>query len=98
MPILVRNLEHESDPPTCGCGTWIRHWENGSNKKKGNCCAYACFEKADRGGHVQKRKVGDDSWYIIPICAKCNRKLGEEYYVNDDTFFVPVGKNSRCKP
>jgi hypothetical protein len=57
----------------------------------------ACFEKANRGGHVQRKDINDNSWYIIPICAKHNAQFGKEFSIDDEDFLVPVAKSSRCK-
>jgi hypothetical protein len=92
----VKNLKEESRKPSCGCGTWIHHWEKGSGKKKGDCCGTNCPNDADRGGHVQKKDVNDDSWYIIPICAKHNNQFGKEFSIYDDTILVPVGATKKC--
>jgi len=98
MPILVRNITgREPDPPKCGCGTWIRHWEKNSKQSVKKCCALACFSKATDGGHVQRKDIKENSWFIIPLCHDCNVQFGKEFDVNDDTFFVPVGELSNCK-
>jgi len=92
----VRNIQEGSRTPTCGCGTWLQHWENNSHQKAGTCSASGCSRQADVGGHVQKRGVGDDSWYIIPICTPCNNQRGQEYDVEPGTIFVPIGKTPNC--
>lgn len=81
----VRNLREGSRQPTCGCKSWLDHWENNSGRKAGTCSASGCSEKATDGGHVQKVGVNDDSWYIIPLCRACNLQYGAEY---DDIVLV----------
>lgn len=90
MPVFVRNVKgREPDPPKCGCGTWIKHWENNSKAPLSYCCATGCFQKAEVGGHVQRLDIDDNSWFIIPICGDHNKgKFGQEYYVEEDDAFL----------
>jgi hypothetical protein len=92
----VRNLQEESHPPTCSCENWLQHWENNSGEKKNTCSALNCSKNAEVGGHVQKRNVGDDRWYIIPICKSCNGKYGQEYEVETHTTFISIDLTSQC--
>jgi hypothetical protein len=94
--MTVKNIREGSRDTACGCGSWIRHWENGSGEERGVCCAVGCSNAADRGGHVQLKNSEDRSWYIIPICAEHNNRFGEEYEIYDDTSLVPVGKSFKC--
>jgi hypothetical protein len=94
--MTVRNLQEVSHSPTCGCKTWLQHWENNSGKNAKTCSALDCSQAAEVGGHVQKRNVNDDSWYIIPICKGCNGKHGQEYEVKADTTFVTVAGTNQC--
>jgi hypothetical protein len=92
----VRNIQEGSRTPTCGCKSWLQHWEKNSGQKAETCSALGCSNPANVGGHVQKRNVGDDSWYIIPICTFHNNQFGQEYDVKANTVFTRVGKTSRC--
>ena len=91
----VRNLKG-SHSLTCVCDSWLQHWENNSGKKAENCSVLNCSQKAEVGGHVQKRGVSDNNWYIIPICTGCNNKHGQEYEVKEDTGFISVNETSQC--
>jgi len=93
----VRNLQEEPHSPTCGCKSWIKHWENNYRRNAGICSALNCSNNAEVGGHVQKRNVDDDNWYIIPICKSCNGKHGHEYEVKMDTTFISVNVTNQCK-
>ena len=93
----VRNLQEESHSPTCACESWLEHWEKNCGKKAGICSALNCSKKAEVGGHVQKRDVGNDSWYIIPICKGCNGKHGQEYEVKSGTTFITVHETNQCR-
>jgi hypothetical protein len=92
----VRNLKEKPHPPKCGCDSWLQHWEINSGKKSDTCSASGCSNKAEVGGHVLKRNVGDENWYIIPICKACNGKHGQEYEVKEDNT-VPVGATENCE-
>jgi hypothetical protein len=92
--MTLKNLREGSRDPVCGCGSWIHHWENGSGRKKGFCCVIDCQNKADRGGHIQRKVIGDDRWYIIPICAKHNNQFGKELDIYDGTSLIPVSKSN----
>jgi hypothetical protein len=88
--MVVRNLQEGSRPVPQGYTSWLQYWEENSNKKAGICCAFGCSNSAEVGGHIQKRGVNDNSWYIIPICKNCNNQRGKEYNVKSNTDFVPV--------
>lgn len=54
--------------------SWIKHWEDRSEKKRGKCAFKDCERKAEHGGHVwikghTSRKAGV---WIAPICKSCN--------------------------
>jgi hypothetical protein len=70
----VKNLNNTGDK-NCSCSggdnTWIGHWE----MRMGEyylCSNLICPDFATRGGHVKKVDAGDDSHYIVPLCASCN--------------------------
>jgi hypothetical protein len=105
--MIVRNLQEGECPVTCGCETWIHHWENNSGRKAGICSALGCDKPAEDGGHVQIIEADDNylsllqaskdnSWYIIPICTGHNLKYGQEYEVKPGTYPVSIGKTNSC--
>ncbi|MDR2575845.1 MAG: hypothetical protein LBC52_05315 [Treponema sp.] len=95
--MIVRNLQEKPHSPTCACDNWIEHWERNSGKKADICSAFICSKSAEVGGHVQKRNINDDNWYIIPICKSCNNELGQEYEVKTDTTFISVNETNQCR-
>ncbi len=68
----VKNLNGTSNNK-CKCEDWLTHLENFSGIKRGYCSKGACLAKATLGAHVQKVDPNDSSWYIIPLCAACNK-------------------------
>jgi len=96
MSTTAKNLERSASPPKCGCSTWIRHWENNSGKQAETCSALGCSNHASVGGHVQKKGVSNNRWYIIPICKACNGQQGLEFHVKAKTVFIHVGKTEQC--
>ena len=96
MSITAKNLHREiSASPTCGCITWIHHWENNSGKKAGTCSVLGCSQPACVGGHVQKKDLDNNSWFIIPICKTCNT-LDHEYKLKANTISIHIAKTDLC--
>jgi|GEM_PF-4325414 len=98
MAILVSNAE-ESSGETCdgGCPTWRLHWENRTGRDAEYCSAVDCDETEDLvGGHVYIVDDDDDECYIIPICRRHNYIEMGDYYVDDDTEFVPDYEHPHC--
>ena len=90
MYITVKNLNGTSDnTPPNGASSWLEYWEQ--EKYKPTFCSNAeCFEKAEVGGHVKKVNQDDGSWYITPLCKKCNAKSSDKTFNVDDDYLVPV--------
>ena len=73
----VKNLNGTSDNACSKCGTWLKHWEKLSGKTA-NKCGHCTTKKATVGAHVQKAEGNDSKWYIVPLCAECNKKPSTE--------------------
>ena len=56
----------------CCCGSWLKHWENISERKASTCAALMCHKVATDGAHVQIDGSIDNSWYIVPLCHEHN--------------------------
>lgn len=69
---FIKNINGTSDN-TCSCGSWIKHWENFTKEKAIFCSAKYCSNFAKVGAHVQMANSGDNRWYIVPLCDKCNK-------------------------
>ena len=90
MATKVHNLNGTSDDRVpAGYSSWLDYWEKNARKKAGECGC--CFHKAEVGAHVQKVDGLDKSWYIVPLCCKCNSKSSLEEFTVFETL-VPVNK------
>ena len=75
----VKNLNGSSrfPKPSCGCSSWIDHWDNNSGCKRPNKCP-GCQKPLTRnntvGAHVIKVNSPDKDRYITPLCDECNHK------------------------
>lgn len=41
------------------------------------CSRFKCKNAAKVGAHIQKSRISDCRWYIVPLCNKCNKLCGE---------------------
>ena len=82
---------------TCKCGSWLEHWKKFSGQSVPTYCpAIDCLEKPEVGAHVQKYGSADRSWYIIPLCKKCNAKTGQTLEVSDSIKLVSANVSQTC--
>lgn len=77
-------------PAPNGYVSWLDYWEKMSGFEKRVCGATNCCNTDLVGAHVQKVNGTDKSWYITPLCRKCNQRT--------DTFdvhwpLIPVPSN-----
>lgn len=83
--IKVKNINGTSDnTPPRGYLSWKSWWETKKNRKFNSCSCSGCINSATVGAHVQKAGSPDRKWYIVPLCAACNKKpKGEEFDVRE---------------
>jgi hypothetical protein len=92
----VKNLNGTADN-TCKCASWIDHWKKFSSQPTPTICVVTgCNEKTEVGAHIQKDVATDNSWYIIPICKKCNGKKGQDLIISDTTRLVSANVKETC--
>ncbi len=92
----VKNINGTSDN-TCKCGSWLKHWLNFSGQSLPSYCPEkSCTNKPEVGAHVQKDSASDSSWYIIPLCKKCNAKYGQEIEISDSVKLVSANVSLTC--
>lgn len=69
--VLVKNINHGTDEDTDYIGAW-----EGIKGIALGCSNLDCPNEEDNpalvGGHVKKVYSDDNSWYITPLCHKCN--------------------------
>ena len=95
----VKNLNGSSrfPKPSCGCSSWIDHWDNNSGCKRPNKCP-GCQKPLTRnntvGAHVIKVNSPDKDRYITPLCDECNHKKDirvifyNQYYKMDNYYHL----------
>jgi hypothetical protein len=82
---------------TCGCGSWLEHWKKYSGQSLPNYCPDStCVGKPEVGAHVQKDSSFDRSWYIVPLCTKCNAKTGQSLNISDSIKLVSANVSETC--
>jgi len=79
---------------TCNCGSWLKHWENFSQRKALYCSEITCLKTNLVGAHVQKADSHDRKWYIVPLCNSHNMATGELDIGN--TPLVSANKAETC--
>jgi hypothetical protein len=95
MAIAVKNINGTS-PKTCGCGSWLNHWQRyGGSPVPSYCSEERCIKKPTVGAHVQKDSYSDRNWYIIPLCDEHNKKT-TSLRVVDSTRFVTANVSATC--
>ena len=92
MLVEVKNLsgtgsEHYNNPH--GYSSWKEFWIAKSGMTWPNkCSASCCHQMPVVGAHVKKVNSFDSSWYIVPLCQRCNMR-SYSFYVDDD-LLVPL--------
>ena len=76
--------------PPAGYGSWLEYYMTVNGLRTvPSCGRLYCGEKAEVGAHVKKVNSTDSSWYIVPLCAGCN-KLTDEFELKCDVKPVKV--------
>jgi len=109
--MVVKNLNLVPEPErVCPCGSWLAHWERYGRpseafRRRRSCAVATCDQPVEVGGHIQKEvleglgpygMVGDASWYVLPLCATCNRQQGARLVVADDCGLAPTSPGETC--
>lgn len=75
-----------------GYHSWLDYWESKSEYPLPIFCACnECTNDVSVGAHVRKIN-GDNKWYIVPLCYKCNKNT-EPFNVDED-YLVEVNKEN----
>ncbi len=84
---VYNSVETAGDDPIVGDGIWLEYWEAASGKAIPENCP-CCKEPLDRdsgnihGTHVQENRALLATKYIIPTCAGCNGKHGQQLSID----------------
>lgn len=93
----VTNINGTSEY-SCSCGSWLKHWENfnKTGQKSPNICPACNSSYVEVGAHVQIYGSPDKSWYIVPLCKKCNNKSSYEVLDIGNCPLAPANKSTTC--
>lgn len=91
--VAVRNIKGTSKERYAyskGYPSWLEYWKHKSRFSFPSYCQCVdCSNPAEVGAHVMK-VYGNNAWYIIPLCQKCNMKT-EPFFVNGN-YLVEVNE------
>lgn len=98
MGVEVKNLKRPAAAPTCGCSSFLKHWEKATRVAADKCSTKGCKRDADVGAHVKKcSKTSKDSWWIVPLCNKCNSSANTDCFeLKNRVSFIGAGKKKSC--
>ena len=94
--VRIININGVTDNP-CKCGSWLEHWKKYSGQTlPTHCPEETCTQAPEIGSHVQKNSLTDRSWYIVPLCHRCNGKTGESLEISDHITLVAANVALTC--
>ena len=91
----IRNINGTSGN-SCGCGSWLKHWERFSGQRTEFCQAKGCLNGDIVGAHVQKEASTDNGWYIYPLCNAHNQRTSTSLEVSDNYHLVSANVAQTC--
>ncbi len=78
----------------CACGTWKKHWLNGTNQTWPlSCSIESCSNVATLGAHVINSQ--EEGEFIVPACSSCNQRQSE-FNLKLGTKFVRANQSETC--
>lgn len=85
---------------SCGCGSWLQHWEKFSKKKSAKCSVHGCNQQAAVGAHITRPRAENDAYktapYIVPMCASHNGQHGNTFDSKEGVTFVWANVTETC--
>lgn len=86
-----------STQSTCGCGSWLIHWQQHSGTSvPGHCPEFNCLNRSEVGALVEKAGAGDGKLYVVPLCSECAGRQDETITVSDAIRLVPADTREHC--
>lgn len=71
--------------------SWLDYWNDKCQYSLDKCANLNCKCDKEVGTHVIKEgSENDRSWYIVPLCKKCNHPSNEKYFNVNEKYLVPV--------
>jgi hypothetical protein len=90
--LLASNVDGTSEL-TCGCDSWIDHWDHYGGNGKRTCSEVSCWNDAI-GAHVNLGT--SETVEIIPLC-KAHNNTGGVIKVDTSTIFVNANPKATCE-
>ena len=69
-------------------GSWLTHWERHTGQNAWMCYVQGCIGRPTAGGRIQKDSLVDRNWYVIPLCADCSERSGQDLDIWDEATLV----------
>jgi hypothetical protein len=83
----VKNL-NQTVQTKCGSDRWLAHWEKISGHRAWLCVVNNCYNMPSVGGLVQKDSPSDRTWYVVPLCSDCNKRIGQDLDIWDQAKLI----------
>ena len=92
----VKNLSGATQN-TQSSGSWLALWEEVSGENAFICFVKGCINRPCAGGQVQKDSLTDKNWYVIPLCADCSKKRGQDLDIWDGGSLVSANASEAAE-
>lgn len=80
---------------SCNCGSWKKHWINGSKKPwPSECSISGCSNAAVLGAHIINSDVSGE--YIVPACNACNNR-SDSFNLKGGITLISANKQETCE-
>lgn len=88
MTVQVKNLNGTADRKPKHYDSWREFWDCHTMEPWPDKCTCCGENTATVGGHVHL--VGDNKFYIIPMCKQCNGQTSKPIFNVDIKYLVAV--------
>jgi hypothetical protein len=78
-------------------GSWLSFWELYSGQNASMCFTDGCIMRPSVGARVQMDSPTDKNWYVIPLCADCSRKRGQDLDIWDMAKLIPADSHDTVR-
>ena len=86
--VTVKNIHSGDRTPPSGYSSWLNYWKAQKNYSSAHtvyCANLDCKQEAKHGGHVKRVYSTDNSWYIVPLCVRCNEDKDKIFEVDSNS-------------
>ena len=96
----VKNSKRKAKfPPSCGCKTYLIHWEKATKlNKPQRCSKLGCSNTARVGAHIFNcSDTSSNKLMIVPLCNACNNPANSEcFYLKKNVKTPSASKMKSC--